>query len=137
MELELIRTYHESGTNGKILYLGHLMMYSIELPWKDNHAGVSCIPEGRYELVKRWSPKFNRHLQVKNVPQRNCILIHPANDAMHELKGCIAPVSLITGVGKGIRSRMALEILTSLVYGALDQHDHVFITIKSDPYESA
>ena len=137
MELELIRTYYPDGTNGKILYQGRLMMYSIELPWKENRAGVSCIPEGRYELVKRWSPKFNRHLQVMNVSQRENILIHPANDAMHELKGCIAPVSLITGVGKGIRSRMALEILTSLVFGALDQHDHVFITIKSDPYESA
>ena len=112
------------------------MMYSIELPWKDNHARVSCIPEGRYELVKRWSPKFNRHLQVMNVPQRKDILIHPANDALQELKGCIAPVSFITGAGKGLRSRMALETLTSLVYGALDQHEQVFITIKSDPYES-
>ena len=137
MELELIRTYYPAGTNGKIQYQDRLMMYSIELPWKENLAQVSCIPEGRYELVKRWSPKFNRHLQVMNVPQRENILIHPANDAMHELKGCIAPVSLITGAGKGIRSRVALEILTSLVFGALDQHDHVFITIKSDPYESA
>jgi hypothetical protein len=137
MELELIRTYYFSGTNGKILAQGSLITYTIELPWKENLAQVSCIPEGRYELVKRWSPKFNRHLQVMNVSQRENILIHPANDAMHELKGCIAPVSLITGVGKGIRSRMALEVLTSLVYGALDRHDHVFITIKSDPYESA
>ncbi len=137
MELELIRTYYPTGTNGRIQYLSSLMMYSIELPWKENLAQVSCIPEGRYELVKRWSPKFTRHLHVVNVSQRENILIHPANDAMHELKGCIAPVSLITGVGKGIRSRMALEILTSLVYGALDQHDHVFIIIKSDPYESA
>ena len=136
MELELIRTYHAMGTNGKILFQDRLMMYSIELPWKDNLAQVSCIPEGRYELVKRWSPKFSRHLQVMNVSQRENILIHPANDAKHELKGCIAPVTVITGVGKGIRSRMAMEILTSLVFGALDQHDHVFIIIKSDPYES-
>jgi hypothetical protein len=64
MELELIRTYYPTGTNGKIQYQGRLMMYSIELPWKENHAQVSCIPEGRYELVKRWSPKFNRHLRV-------------------------------------------------------------------------
>ena len=113
------------------------MMYSIELPWKDNHAGVSCIPEGRYELIKRFNDKFNRHLQVMNVPQRNDILIHPANDALQELKGCIAPVWLITGAGKGLRSRMALEALTSLVYGALDQHETVFITIKSEPYESS
>ena len=137
MELELIRTYYPAGTNGKILVQGSLIAYTIKLPWKDNLAQVSCIPEGRYELVKRWSPKFNRHLQVMNVSQRENILIHPANDAKHELKGCIAPVSVITGVGKGIRSRVALDILTSLVYGALDQHDHVFIIIKSDPYESA
>ena len=137
MELELIRTYYESGTNGKIQMQGSLITYTIELPWKDNHARVSCIPEGRYELVKRWSPKFNRHLQVMNVSQRENILIHPANDAMHELQGCIAPVSLITGVGKGIRSRMALETLTRLVYGTLDQHDQVFINIKSTSYEFA
>ena len=137
MELELIRTYYPEGTNGKILHQDRLMTYTIELPWKNNQARVSCIPEGRYELVKRWNRKFDRHLQVMDVPGREYILIHPANEALHELKGCIAPVSLITGVGKGIRSRMALEILTSLVYGSLDQHDHVFIIIKSDPYESA
>jgi hypothetical protein len=137
MELELIRTYYFSGTNGKILAKGRLITYTIELPWKDNLKQVSCIPEGRYELVKRWSPKFNRHLQIMNVSRRRNILIHPANDAMHELKGCIAPVSLITGVGKGNRSRMALETLTSLVYGALDQLEPVFLTIKTDTYESA
>jgi Family of unknown function (DUF5675) len=105
-------------------------MYSIELPWKDNHTRVSCIPEGKYELVKRWSPKFDRHLLLMNVPNRNSILIHPANDALHELKGCIAPVSSITGAGKGIRSRPALKILMGLVGIAFDRHESVFITIK-------
>jgi hypothetical protein len=136
MKLELIRTYYPKGTNGKILYEGRLMMYSIELPWKNNLAGISCIPEGNYELVKRWSPKFGRHLQVLNVSGRSCILIHPANEALRELKGCIAPVCLITSAGKGLRSRMALKTLTHLVYGVLDRHKQVFITIKSDPYES-
>ncbi len=70
-----------------------------------------------------------------NVSQRSFILIHPVNDATRELKGCIAPVCLITGAGKGIRSRMALRKLTSLVYGALDRHEQVFITIKKDHYE--
>jgi hypothetical protein len=110
-------------------------MYSIGLPWKDNHARVSCIPEGSYALVKRWSPKFNRHLQVMDVPQRKDILIHPANDALQELKGCIAPVSLISGAGKGLRSRPAVDALVSLVYGALDLHDRVLLNIKSDLYE--
>ncbi len=136
MELELIRTYYPDGTNGKILYQGRLMMYSIELPWKENQAGVSCIPEGRYELVKRWSPKFDRHLLVLNVPQRKYILIHPANEALQELKGCIAPVCLITGAGKGIRSRKALKTLMGLVGGAPDRHEQVFLIIKSDNDES-
>jgi Family of unknown function (DUF5675) len=151
MELELIRTYYWSGTNGKILLMpsdafsppenlpgagaeeheGRLIVYTIELPWRDNHARVLCIPEGRYELKKRWTPRFRRHLQVMNVVRRDCILIHPANDALLELKGCIAPVSSITGAGKGLRSRKALGTLTGLVYGALDQHEPVFITIKS------
>jgi hypothetical protein len=136
MELELVRTYYPEGTNGKILYQDRLMMYTIELPWKNNLARVSCIPEGNYELTKRWSPKFGRHLQILNVPGREWILIHPANEALRELKGCIAPVCLITGAGKGIRSRKALKSLMGLVGGALDRHETVFITIKSKIYES-
>jgi hypothetical protein len=74
-------------------------------------------------------------LQILNVPGREYILIHPANEALRELKGCIAPVLFITGDGKGIRSRMALATLTSLVLGALDRHEQIFITIKKDNYE--
>ena len=136
MKLELIRIYYPEGVNGEILLAGRLMMYSIELPWKNNHTRVSCIPEGTYELVKRWSPKFARHLLLMNVPHRNFILIHPANDAMRDLKGCIAPVCCITGAGKGIRSRLALRTLMGMVGSALDRHETVFITIKSKPYES-
>ena len=63
--------------------------------------------------------------------------IHPANDALQELKGCIAPVSFLTGVGKGATIQAGTGILDhDLVYGALDRHESVFITIKSDPYES-
>ncbi|HEY2649483.1 MAG TPA: DUF5675 family protein [Puia sp.] len=130
MKLELIRSYYPEGTNGMILYQGRLMMYTIELPWKNNLALVSCIPEGEYELTRRWSPKFGRHLQIMNVSGRELILIHPANEALRELKGCIAPVCFITGAGKGIRSRKALRTLMGLVGGALDRHEHVFITIK-------
>jgi hypothetical protein len=135
MELELIRKYFSEGTNGRILLQDRLITYTIELPWKDNQARVSCIPEGRYELVKRWSLKFGRHLQIMDVPGRELILIHPANEALRELKGCIAPVFFITGAGKGIRSRMALETLTSLVFGVLDRPEQIFITIKNGHYE--
>jgi hypothetical protein len=137
MELELIRTYNPEGTNGHILCKGRLVVYTIELPWKNNRTRVSCIPEGNYELIKRWSLKFGRHLQVLHVPGRELILMHPANEALRELKGCIAPVLLLTGAGRGIHSRTALKTLMGLVGGALDRHESVFITIKSKPYESS
>jgi Family of unknown function (DUF5675) len=75
-------------------------------------------------------------LQVLNVPGREYILIHPANEALRELKGFIAPVCFLTGAGKGIRSSPALKALMGLVGRALDRHKTVFITIKSKPYES-
>ena len=37
---------------------------------------------------------MNWHLQIMNVSQSSFILIQPANDAIRELKGCIAPVCL-------------------------------------------
>ncbi len=132
MELELLRTYDPMGTNGKILLQGRRISYGIELPWKNNLAQVSCIPEGRYELEKRWSPAFLRHLQVMDVKDRDYILIHPANDALHELKGCIAPVSFLTGPGTGTGSRAAFKKLTALVFAVLDQRKPVFLTIKKD-----
>jgi hypothetical protein len=135
MELELVRSYFPSGTNGRILAQGRLVCYSIELPWKDNHTGVSCIPEGRYALAKRGSRKFGAHLRLMDVPGRSDILIHPANDALQELKGCIAPVTSLCGAGKGLRSRSALQALISLVGEAFHRKEPVCLTIKSDPYE--
>jgi hypothetical protein len=129
MELELIRTYLPNGTNGDILL--HLCN-SIELPWLDNHHQVSCVPEGRYELKKRYSPKFGWHLQLLNVPNRDLILMHPANDAVKELEGCIAPVSILTAEGKGSESRVALGKITLLVFPELEKGNKVFITIKSN-----
>lgn len=102
MELYLKRTYFPEGCNGAIFWQGQMICASIELPWKDNQREVSCIPEGRYPLVKRYSPKFKWHLWVKEVKGRSLILMHPANDAQKELRGCIAPVSLpaiVTSIG--------------------------------------
>lgn len=87
MKLELIRTYYPNGTNGQILLNGDKVCPAIELPWKNNASQISCIPEGEYELRKRWSQKFGWHFELMNVPCREYILIHPANDAVKELKG--------------------------------------------------
>ncbi len=136
MELELIRTYFPNGTNGELLYNGQRICNSIELPWHSNQHQISCVPEGRYELKKRYSPKFGWHLQLINVPDRDLILVHPANDAIKELKGCIAPVSILTAEGKGSESRKALEKIITMVFPELEKGNKVFITIKSVQHES-
>lgn len=130
MELTLLRSYHEDGTNGKLFDGGALICSTIELPWKENQRMVSCIPEGRYSLIERHTAKRGRHLMVKNVADRSGILFHPANDALKELKGCIAPVSELTGDGRGIQSRKANDRLNALVFEALDKGEEVFITIQ-------
>ena len=128
MELELFRTYDPEGTNGELKLV---VCNTIELPWLQNQRNVSCIPEGRFELRKRFIKKFGLHLLVVDVPDRSWILIHPANDAKTQLKGCIAPVTQLTGPGKGSESRLANEKLKALVLEALERKEKVFITIKS------
>ena len=133
MVLVLNRTYFPEGTQGTLVWNGTLVCYTIELPWLHNQQRVSCIPEGEYVLQKRFSPKFKWHLHLRNVPGRDLILIHPANDAKTELLGCIAPVSKHTGIGKGSGSRIALEKLKALVYKALANNEEVKIKIQSNP----
>ena len=136
MELELIRTYNPKGTNGEISLNGERVCYSIELPWLANKSQVSCIPEGKYELTMRYSEHLKWHLQVMNVKNRDLILIHPANDAVKELKGCIAPVSILKSAGKGLVSRIAFEKLKSIVFPVMDLNKKVFLTIKSGSNEN-
>ncbi|WP_162127963.1 MULTISPECIES: DUF5675 family protein [Flavobacterium] len=131
MVLLLTRTYFPEGTNGKLECEGKLICYTIELPWKNNETKVSCIPEGKYFLKKRFSRKFKWHLELVEVKNRNLILIHPANNAIKELNGCIAPVTKISGAGLGLLSRKAFTKLKTIVYKALDEKQRVLIIIKS------
>jgi hypothetical protein len=135
MELELTRVYEPvstagkpGGTNGELVLR---ICGTIELPWLQNQRNVSCIPEGRYELKKRFTKKHQHHVIVVDVPDRNGILIHPANDALKELLGCIAPVTKFTGPGKGSESRRANEKLKDVLEIAFSKREKVFITIKS------
>ena len=130
MVLVLKRTYFPEGTQGVLEWNGTIVCYTIELPWLGNQKRISCIPEGEYVLQKRFSPKFQWHLHLRNVPGRDLILIHPANDAKKELLGCIAPVTIQTGIGKGSGSRIALEKLKALVYEALERKEEIKIIIQ-------
>jgi len=131
MILFLTRTYFPEGTNGKLECEGKFICNTIELPWKNNETKVSCIPEGKYLLRKRYSKKFNWHIEVVGVKNRSLILLHPANNALQELNGCIAPVTKLSGPGLGLQSRQAFNKLKDFVFKALDRKVEVYLIVQS------
>tara|TARA_B110000977_G_scaffold65128_1_gene88754 strand:+ start:15911 stop:16312 length:402 start_codon:yes stop_codon:yes gene_type:complete len=62
---------------------------TLELSWKDNKTNVSCIPRGEYLVIVRFSEKHGEHFIIKDVEDRDYILIHAAN-YHSQLRGCIA-----------------------------------------------
>ena len=131
MSFILHRTYFKEGTNGALFYKNTFLGFIIELPWQDNLTRKSCIPEGVYLLRARFSEKFKHHLLIENVPGRSLILIHPANDAKKELQGCLAPVSSITGIGKGLQSKVLFQKIIAMTYRVFERKEEITLTIKS------
>lgn len=132
----LQRAYFKQGTNGTLFSSEKFLCHTIELPWLNNKRNISCIPEGTYEIIPRFSKRFQNHLNIKNVKGRSLILFHPGNNALKDLEGCIAPVNYLNGIGKGLYSNDALQKLLSLVYQAKDRKEKITLTIKSQNYEN-
>src|SRR5262245_50151294 len=131
MELELIRRYYSRGTNGIVLYKNKRVCFTIELPWQHNRPQSSCIPEGRYSLRKCRTSVSNWNLHVENVLSRNWILIQALQADRLPTDGCIAPVSLLVGPGRGILSNAAHRRLMAIVTPVLERNQPLYLTIKS------
>ena len=131
MDLQMQRSYFKEATNSVLFINGVFLGFTIELPWIDNIRNKSCVPEGRYVLKARFSEKYKHHLILENVDQRSLILIHAANNAKLELKGCIAPVTYLTGIGKGLSSKPLLDKILSSCYQAFERKEIVELIIKS------
>lgn len=129
MELLLQRSYHPTGTNGMLSLDDELICYTIELPWKQNKRWISCIPEGAYQLVLRYSKRHQIHLLLKDVPFRTLILIHKANNALKELKGCIGTVSELSGYGRGNNSAAAFTKLIHLATACINRGERIWLRI--------
>lgn len=61
---------------------------TLELPWLNNQRNISCIPQGRYDVVPRTSKRFGKHFHIKDVENRKWILIHSGN-YYTDIRGCI------------------------------------------------
>lgn len=131
MELILERSYIAGlPTNGNLLYENQLICHTLELPWLNNAKDVSCIPEGRYKLYRCYSKKFDWHIGIKDVVNRKFITLHPANNALQELRGCIAPVCETLRRGVGIGSKEALKKINELLLPEFRKANSIYLTIK-------
>lgn len=93
----LVRTYHKHYTAGEWYLPDGQLIYTLELPWRNNEIGKSCIPESQY-IVDRDHTGKHRWYRFRNeeVAPRSDIEIHPAALLKH-LQGCIAPCLDIKG----------------------------------------
>jgi hypothetical protein len=98
--VRLVRTgSDEQGTPGRLVCdeIPGLALNTLELPWRLNQRRRSCIPAGLYTCAAVQSPRFGHVYEVRRVPDRSHILIHPGNVAgdvdqgwASHLEGCIA-----------------------------------------------
>jgi hypothetical protein len=87
--VRILRSYLPGLPTLGTLTAGNLSLVTLELPWRDNQAEVSCIPEGTYPCFISWSTRFKREMpRVYPVPGRSGILIHPGNVEANT-EGCI------------------------------------------------
>jgi hypothetical protein len=119
-------------TTGTLSINGVQECHTLELPWRNNRRGVSCIPAGVYLLSWTESPTFKRHtLRLEDVTDRDGILIHPANE-VKELRGCIA-----CGIRSSINpeylgySRRAVEKVEAKALAAWKQGETVVINVRN------
>ena len=91
VELMTVDSGAHKGTISALIVDDTVCCWALELPWKDNHPNISCVPTGEYELRLEWSSKFNRELyELKGVSGRSECKFHIAN-RLHEIQGCISP----------------------------------------------
>ena len=122
MNLTLTRKYGDMAATGTLTdSAGSFAFHTVELPWRDNRADESCVPEGLYELIPYNSPKHGPTWCLENAvlgvtaagsnATRGYCEIHAANWA-EQLLGCIA---------LGLDGQPTYDPLTGKVEPAVEQ----------------
>ncbi len=100
-------------------------LYTVEQPWRNNEPFRSCVPVGRYDIKRYFSPSRRMDVVLLENPAllaageargkaRTFIEIHPANWA-RELQGCIAPGMKLNGSWGVGQSRSAMELVMAVL----------------------
>lgn len=109
-ELRLTRWCHGvRGVFGTLTAPG-LTLFTCENPWLDNQRSISCVPTGKYNVVRYQSQTRGRCWLLVNVPGRDAILFHSGN-TIDDTEGCILPglgVGCVNGQWGVISSKRAM-----------------------------
>lgn len=91
------RDYHKHYTATRFTLPDGTPMMFLELPWRDNEIGKSCIPDGVY-IIDRDTTGKHKWYRFRNeqTDPRTHIELHPASLVRH-LEGCLAPCYSILG----------------------------------------
>lgn len=143
MEL-LLNTYYQGddATLGIMFVDGKAKYFTIERPYhKPRIPHASCIYAGRYEIVprtrsqkvdeyKKKYPWFKYHLQLKDVPDAEHILIHVAN-FVTDVEGCIGIAFCADLRGKETPDSMrAYKEFALDIYRRFDEAEPAWITVN-------
>lgn len=123
MKVIISREYNNIQTIGRLVVFDgamiKLQLCTLELPDLGNQKNISCIPEGKYEVHRIYSPKFGKCFHVQDVPGRSEILIHKGN-YNKDTHGCI-----LIGMGRAdingdgvtdvIESSLAMDKLQNVI----------------------
>lgn len=112
------------------------LLYTAELPWRNNEEGVSCIPPGQY--VTKWvlSPKRQRNIyMLMGTDPRTAVEIHSGNWAGDKLKGYKSNVEgcilLGSSIGDLEGQKAVLESAASVVrFETIMNHEDFLLTIE-------
>lgn len=63
-------------------------LYVLEPPWKLNQQNISCIPSGRYRVIRSERADGRETWRVLDVPDRTHILFHSGN-VLKDTYGCL------------------------------------------------
>ena len=103
-DITISRHPQSDCTTGRLIspHLGGYIA-TLELPWRDNHNEISCIPDGVYPYRKAWSKNARREvIWIDDVPGRTNIQMHPGNYT-RQILGCVLPGTGIADIdGDGV-----------------------------------
>lgn len=143
MEIEVVRKeYYPECTHGELYIDDEYLCDTLEDQDRDFNRdgdiadsgegkvyGQTAIPRGRYRLVLRLSPRFNKVLPaLLDVPGFDGVLVHSGNTP-EDTKGCIL-LGARQKRGRVMSSRFYMLRLIEIVKPAFDEGEKIYLTVK-------